>query len=170
MSPIPDIIAQALAITAQVLIGDLTEQARAEMADIDRFPLAQIVEVLDDRTCPLCEYMDGMWLRRDMPDFARWSRSPHVNCRRTLHYLSGPGLEADFIPPPAELVDEHGHFIRDPDKYEALRIPAQPEGRDFVFKRVRDPRSGVLVSVLEWRTRMYEIPGLRPGTIHIPAA
>ena len=158
---------QTLAMTAQVVISEFTEEARAEMADLDQFPLVQIVEVLDDRTCELCEYMDGMWLRRDSPDFERWARSPHINCRRTLHYVSGPGLEADFVPPPDELVEKHGHFIRDPDKYAPLRILAQPEGRDFVFVRVKDPETGEMVSVMRWRTQIYDIPGLTPETIHL---
>lgn len=169
-----------LAITAQVIISDLTEQARAELADADLFPLVQIIEVLDDRTCLLCEYMDGMTMDRRMPGYERWARPPHINCRRTYGYISAEEMQIDeegrpvpveptFVEPPASLVDKHGHFIRDPDKYAPLRIPAQPEGRDFVFKRIKDPATGRLVSVMEWRTRMYEIPGLRPDTIRIPA-
>jgi hypothetical protein len=180
MPDLPEIMNQHLTMTATVIVGELDAEARAELADLALWPLAQIVEVLDERTCPLCEYVDGMILDRRSPEFERWRNPSHINCRRTLAYVSsrereiGPDgqpipTRPDFVEPPAALIYKHGHFVVDPERYSPLRIPAQPEGRDFVFKRIRDPESGDLVSVLHWRTRMYEIPGLKPGTIQIPA-
>jgi len=176
----PETITEHLRMTATVTVRALDAQAREESADLALWPLAQRIAILDERVCELCEYLDGMIMRRDSPDFAQYGKPVHINDRCRIAYIGADEVEIDehgrpvpmtpdFVAPPLELIRKHGHFIADPDRYAPLRIPAQPEGRDFVFKRVRDPRSGDLVSVIDWRTRMYEIPGLFPETIHIPA-
>jgi hypothetical protein len=48
-------------------------------------------------------------------------------------------------------------------RYEALQVPARVEGRDFIFRRVKDPTTGRWVSKLEFRPgeeRMVQFRGL----------
>jgi len=167
-----------LAMSVQVVISELDAEAEAELADLDRYPLAEIVEVLDNRTCPLCRYLDGMLLDRRSPDFLKWALPPHINCRRVLAYVSsreveiGPDGKAvpitpDFVEPPEELVKEFGHFITDPVTDGALRVMAQPAGRDFIFARVKDPETDIVTPTLFWRVEPYELPGLDPGIAHL---
>ena len=169
---------QRLTLSASVVIRDLDAEARADLADLDRWPMAQIVEVLDDRTCPLCRYMDGMVLDRRMPEFDKWVLPPHINCRRTVAYVAGDEMELgpdgkprpigpDFIEPPRDLIEKYGHFITNPEKDAALRVMAQPEGRDFIFARVKDADTGIITPTLFWRCEPVDLPGLDPGVCHV---
>jgi hypothetical protein len=47
----------------------------------------------------------------------------------------GLPTKPDFVAPAQELVDKHGHFVNFPKKYAALRVPARPGGRDFIFSK-----------------------------------
>lgn len=62
------------------------------------------------------------------------------------------------------LLDRHATFINNPDKYEALKVPARPDGRDFTFRRYRDPESGEMTSELVWHRPRYAIEGLTETT------
>ena len=105
----------------------------------DEFPLAQIIETLDDRVCPLCASVHGLIMDRRSPEYAKWRDPSHINCRRILAYIGkdernedGSPVAPDFQAPPDELVQKHGHFHIDSRKYSELRVPARPEGRDFI--------------------------------------
>jgi hypothetical protein len=108
----------------------------------DDYPLAQIIEHLDAHVCDLCRHVHGMILRKDTKEYARWQFPSHLNCRRILVDIHRDEVDNDgrptapnFAEPPAELVARHGHFVNDPKKYEALRVPARPTGRDFIVRR-----------------------------------
>lgn len=106
---------------------------------LDEFPFAQIIETLDERVCPLCARVHGMILDRRSPEFAQWRSPSHINCRRVIAYIGkdevnedGTPVVPDFQRPPDEIIQKHGHYHVDSKKYSELRVPARPEGRDFI--------------------------------------
>lgn len=109
----------------------------------DDYPLAQIIERLDSPTiCDLCKHLHGMIVRKGTPEYARWRLPSHIHCRRIMVDIhrdevdnEGRPTEANFVEPPADLVRRHGHFVNEPKRYEALRVPARPTGRDFIVRR-----------------------------------
>ncbi len=108
----------------------------------EAFPLAEINEVLDDVICPLCQSLHGKIMARNSAAYEEFKRPSHINCRRIMVFigkdevdLDGEPMTPDFERPPQELLDKHGHFHIDPDKYAQLRIPSRPEARDFIFAR-----------------------------------
>jgi hypothetical protein len=76
--------------------------------------------------------------------------------------------QENFDPNEVEPLLKHAHFVADRVKgrevrYEALQVPARVEGRDFIFRRVKDPTTGRWVSKLEFRPgeeRMVQFRGL----------
>ncbi|HUT77581.1 MAG TPA: hypothetical protein VM285_07840 [Polyangia bacterium] len=127
------------------------------------FPLAQISEILDTATCALCRAVDGKVIARSSPDYARWALPSHINCRRCMVFVSrdevgpdGKPTQPDFEAPPQALIDKHGHFVSSPQKYEALRVPARPCGRDFIAYRP----GGAEHVTLRWRDSLSDA-GLR---------
>lgn len=119
-APAPDY----LEMKASIVVSDLDNAARAELEDLDAWPLAQIVEVMDGDTCPLCEAVDGMLLDRRSPEYERWRKPSHDGCRRTIAYVGadevelGPGgkpqpVTPDFVEPPRELIEKYGTLMRD---------------------------------------------------------
>jgi hypothetical protein len=64
--------------------------------------------------------------------------------------------QENFDPKEVESLLKHAHFVADrltakQVRYEALQIPARVEGRDFIFRRVKDPTTGRWVSKLTFR-------------------
>jgi hypothetical protein len=64
--------------------------------------------------------------------------------------------QENFDPKEVESLLKHAHFVADrvtarEVRYEALQIPARVEGRDFIFRRVKDPTTGRWVSKLTFR-------------------
>lgn len=166
-------------MTATVTVRALDAQARAELADLALWPLAHRLAILDDRVCELCEYLDGMIMRRDGPEFQQYGKSVHINDRCCIAYIGADEMEwgpdgelrptqPDFVAPPQELLEKHGHFLLDPEKYAPLRIPAQPEGRDLVVRWVPDPAAKIKRMTICWRISPYPLPGLAPGIVEIP--
>ncbi|NUQ00207.1 MAG: hypothetical protein HUU35_10170 [Armatimonadetes bacterium] len=68
------------------------------------------------------------------------------------------------------LVEEHGHFVTNPDKYTPLKVPARPDGRDFTVRRKKDPVTGVVRTEIEWTRPRYELGELREGTVQTGVA
>jgi hypothetical protein len=107
------------------------------------YPLAQIIEHLDGKICPLCRSVHGKIVAKGTPEWVRWRLPSHINCRRITVDIhkdevdnEGNPTRPDFVEPEADLVKRHGHFVNDPKKYEALRVPARPTGRDFIVRRL----------------------------------
>ncbi|MCX7969141.1 MAG: phage head morphogenesis protein, partial [Armatimonadetes bacterium] len=125
-----------------------------EALDPKNFPLAQIRARED--ACPFCRAMHNKVLRIDqhhayLPPF-------HINCRCVVVRLSEGAAPVDFDPDDEEIKRNlhHAHFVADLVKgrqvrYEALKVPARVEGRDFIFRRVRDKETGRWLSKLEFR-------------------
>jgi hypothetical protein len=114
--------------------------------------VAEFVGPVDGRTCPLCRYLVGSRFAVGSAEFFRYQPPVHINCRHVYAYFEkgAPGAVADFRRPPEELVRKHGHFVSQPAKYEAVRVPATPTGRDFILRRVKDADSGEIVTRLDW--------------------
>jgi hypothetical protein len=142
---------QALRGAASVAYTEISNLAEDLSLPADEYPLAQIVEVLDDELCDLCAWLNGRIIRRGTPEWDRYRLPSHINCRRTFAYIpADAGEEPDFEEPPQSLIDKHGHFLRDPERYEELRVPAFADRRQFVFRRYTDPASGSVISTLQW--------------------
>lgn len=132
----------SLAGTASVQVTHLYGLGRdaVSAADPSEFPFAQIIEVLDDRICNLCRTLHGLILAKTDPRYHEYKYPSHVRCRRIMVDIGkdekdddGSPLKPNFVDPPRELLEKHGHFHINPDKYSALRIPVRPEGADFIY-------------------------------------
>ncbi|BCW95084.1 MAG: hypothetical protein KatS3mg018_0566 [Fimbriimonadales bacterium] len=146
----PD-LEQALRGAASVAYTEVSNLAEDLSLPEDEYPLAQIVEVLDDELCDLCAWLNGRIIRRGTPEWERYRLPSHINCRRAFAYVPADSdEEPDFAEPPQSLIDKHGHFLRDPERYEELRAPAFADRRQFIYRRIKDPVTGLLRSVLEW--------------------
>lgn len=60
----------------------------------------------------------------------------------------------------APLVEQHGHFVSNPDKYTPLRLPAGPTGRDFTFRVTKAGEP----NIVEWIRPRFALPGLDEAT------
>jgi hypothetical protein len=138
--------------TVGVTVTELYNEGRASAAsDRGAYPLAQISERMDERTCPLCQAVDGLILRTDSPEYAEWRQPSHINCRRIMEYIGRDEPAApDFQRPDQELIRKHGHYHLDPDKHAELRIPAEPSGRHFVLRWLRREGTGEAARALDW--------------------
>lgn len=162
--PLADAIDQLISRTAPTLVTRSFQRAWDAAAPVDEYPLAQIIERLDSRVCPLCRALHGRIIRRDDPQFARWRLGSHINCRRVMAWIHRS--ETDHTGQPTQptfpagsdvlhtdakgrsftldqLTEKHGHFVRDPQKYAALRTPVRPTGRDFIAYRKPLPGGGL---------------------------
>lgn len=147
-----DQITYMLQATASVTVTNNYGLGRDASMPVDQFPLAEISESLDDRVCSLCAHLDGMIIDRNTPSYDEYRWPSHINCRRIMVYIGkdeididGQPMRPNFQAPPRELLEKHGHFHIDPDKYAELRMPARPEGRDFVFSPGQDGQPGALL-------------------------
>ena len=138
--------------TASVTVTSLYGLGREAAMPAEEYPLAQINETLDERTCPLCQYLDGMVVAKSSPDYERYRYPSHINCRRIMVDIhrdevdeTGNPTQPDFKPPDEALLKRYGHFTLDPNKYAELRIPSRPEGRDFIFLRGPAGEPGQLI-------------------------
>jgi len=108
----------------------------------------------DEKTCPLCRMLLGARFRVGSNEYHKFMPPVHINCRHVYVYYAADEPQAqevgEFEPPPEEIVDRHGHFVSKPQKYRDLRVPATPEGRDFIVRRVKDPRSGQIVTRIDF--------------------
>ncbi len=118
-------------------------------------------------TCPLCLALDGKVMRANSAEAKRFTPPLHINCDCILTEVGDDEVGAvDWLTPPdqdglADLVEQHGHFVSNPDKYVALKIPAGPTGRDFTLRRTKDGEP----NILEWHRPRYPLPGLDPSTV-----
>ena len=143
---------QTLQSTAALAVTEVYNEGRSAANDPVAYPLAEIVERLDGHTCSLCAAVDGMILTVGSPEYQEWKSPSHISCRRLMVYVGADevGTVADFKRPDAELIRKHGHYHLQPEKHAALRIPAEPAGRNVVVRRLVDPETGKRKTVLDW--------------------
>lgn len=99
---------------ATARVNDAVNRGRNLAAKASGAKLAQYSAILDDRTCPLCEKLDGMIGKLDDPDFRRFKPPLHHGCRCIWAYIlpeEEPQPKPDFRKPPKELVEEHGGLV-----------------------------------------------------------
>ena len=160
-----------LAATASVTYTEITNLAEDLTLPQDEYPLAQIIETYDERICPLCQWLHGKIIRRGTPEWDEYRQPSHINCRRTFAYISAEDADdnpPDFEPPPPSLINQHGHFHRDPRRYEPLRVPAYADRRQFIFVRTRDPETNQLRSILYYLIDPDAIPDALKDLIALP--
>jgi hypothetical protein len=157
---LPPSLQKSLQATATITVAELHNEGMAAANNPQEWPFAQISEILDNRTCPLCRRVDGMILRVGTPEHAKWRQPSHINCRRTLIYISKDeqNVRADFEEPEPELIKKHGHYHVQPDKYAELRIPAEPAGRHVVARRVKNLETGEIGTRLDWAPWFEQVP------------
>ncbi len=164
----PNLLNTALSLTASLTVQMLENDARVSALPEGDFPYFEIMEEIDERSCDLCAEMDGMIISREDPDFDEARNPAHINCRRILVGIAadetgpdGNPTEPDYERPSQDLIDKHGHFMVDKERYAPLRIPAQPEGRDFIAIPTID-KNGKKRLKLNWRIPEYDLPGYFP--------
>jgi hypothetical protein len=147
-----------VSVTSAIRLGGM------EVVDPKRFPLVEIRARAD--ACPFCKAMNRKVFRKDA--FNAYLPPFHINCRCIVVHLQEGMAQENFDPNEVEPLLKHAHFVADRVKgrevrYEALQVPARVEGRDFIFRRVKDPTTGRWVSKLEFRPgeeRMVQFRGL----------
>lgn len=99
--------------TATITVGDSINIGRGSAARKAGVKGAQWSAILDQRTCPLCEELDGKKISVDNPDFDVFRPPLHQNCRCLLIYIgnNNTGEVYDWETPPAGMVKRHGHLI-----------------------------------------------------------
>ena len=175
MPSVTDTIDALLGSTASAAVTDSFARGWESAAPEAEFPLAQRSEILDSVTCRLCRAVDGRTVRRDDPWYRRFIRQLHINCRGIWLYIhrdevdrfgkptapDWPGADEVFTDDKGreaslrDLIDAHGHFVAEPEKYSALNLPVRPEGRDVIFYREKLPGGGLAPHVTaRWRDGM----------------
>jgi hypothetical protein len=135
-----------VSVTSAIRLGGM------EVVDPKRFPLVEIRARAD--ACPFCQAMNRKVFRKDA--FNAYLPPFHINCRCIVVHLQEGMAQENFDPNEVESLLKHAHFVADrvtarEVRYEALQIPARVEGRDFIFRRVKDPTTGRWVSKLTFR-------------------
>jgi hypothetical protein len=135
-----------VSVTSAIRLGGM------EVVDPKRFPLVEIRARAD--ACPFCQAMNRKVFRKDA--FNAYLPPFHINCRCVVVHLQEGMAQENFDPNEVESLLKHAHFVADrlttkQVRYEALQIPARVEGRDFIFRRVKDPTTGRWVSKLTFR-------------------
>src|SRR5579862_8169378 len=133
MADLSEPLTERLTFDATISVTEMFN-AGADAANDDlAFPRAQLLERLDNRTCPLCESVDGMIFEVDSPEYAVWRGPSHSGCRRIWAYLAAddPG-RANFVSPDPKLILKHGGYMAHPEKLDRkpdeYAIPAAPAG------------------------------------------
>lgn len=128
--------------------------------------------------CELCASLDGKVFLADSDLARRYNPPLHPNCNCLWVEVGDdePWDEADQDYMSAEYEKELAgrellgkatwiDAAPGEGKYEMLRVPAAPRGRDFTFRRELDPKTGEMRSRLTWHRERYELPGLDAQTI-----
>ncbi len=84
--------------------------AAAREADLQGM---QFSAILDDRTCPLCEQLDGMQIAEGDPAYEQYMPPLHDRCRCIWVYIGKEeeGFEVTWEDPSEELVAAHGGLV-----------------------------------------------------------
>ncbi|MFN3652216.1 MAG: hypothetical protein ACK47B_21775 [Armatimonadota bacterium] len=160
MASLPPTLERSLSATATLAYAELFNEGKSAANDPEAYPLAQISELLDGRTCALCAAVDGKILDVSTPEYREWRQPSHINCRRTLAYIpkGEAGTEPDFVRPDAKLIKKHGHYHLDPEKHAEFRIPAEPAGRHLIVRRVKHPETGELGTRIDYAPWWEQVP------------
>lgn len=78
-----ELIGQAIATAAVIVVAEAVNEGRESgFADIqDQISLYQFSAILDERTCPNCEELDGQYFEADDPQLGPLTPPLHPGCR-----------------------------------------------------------------------------------------
>lgn len=160
LGALPKTLNRSLKATASLALTELFNEGKSAANDPSEWPLAKISERMDGDTCPLCASVDGKILKVGTPEYRQWKQPSHINCRRILVYIHKDEAadHPDFEAPDPELIRKHGHYHLNPEKHAALRIPAEPAGRQVIVRRVKDLATGEVRTVLDWAPWWDKVP------------
>ncbi len=100
--------------TASAQISEAINEGRKQAADKAQPQVAQFSAILDDVTCPLCAWMDGLIIELANPDYEIFTPPIHQHCRCVWVYIrpdEEPQPEPTWQTPPTGLVEQHGSLI-----------------------------------------------------------
>lgn len=103
-----------LAGHASAQVNYAVNKGRDLAAEKAKAQLAQYSAILDERVCPLCEWLDGRIIELDNPDFDRFTPPIHNNCRCIWAYVlpdEEPQPEVTWETPPPNLVEQFGNLV-----------------------------------------------------------
>lgn len=106
--------ARELVSAASVQVGDSLNHGRMLAADVAGVELAQYSAILDDKVCPLCEYLDGMVIELTNPDYDRFTPRLHQHCRCVWVYIKpgeDPQPSVTWETPGEDMVVEYGSLV-----------------------------------------------------------
>jgi len=152
-------INEPLRITGSIIIGQMDTFASDATFPIDEYPYARYAGPTEGNRRELCLRLHNQIFDRRDPSFAEFSPPVGINCTHFWTYIhKSDGRRPNFVRPEQAVIDRDGHFVRDPQKYSPLRVRARANGRDFIFRRVKDPETGEVVSRITWRQRGMDAP------------
>jgi len=151
-----------LEMAGSILITETREETRLAVAAQSGTGRVMFSGVGDD--CPLCASLQGKVFRADSEEARRFTPPLHPNCDDLWVAVGDDQVGAvDWFTKRDEeafkpLIEQHGTFVTQPDKYEELRVIAGPSGRDFTFRRGKKGERGTV----EFHRPRYKLPGLDP--------
>lgn len=155
---LPPTLNRSLQMTATLTVSELYSEGKSAANDPEEWPLARISERMDGRACKLCRSVHGMTLEVGSPEYREWRKPSHVGCRRVCVYINkAEKRTATFQRPDAMLIERHGHYHIRPKRHAALRVPAEPAGRHFILRNVRNA-AGEVERRLDWAPWWDGIP------------
>ena len=130
-----------IATTTMVNVG------RNRAAIIAGSKMAQYSALLDRRTCPLCESLDGMYVEVGSADHLEFTPPIHNRCRCIWVYIGREERmpSVNFERPKQELIDKHGNMTNTAGKT-GNKVPVKPNLKDF-FKVKRIEKRGTKIVV-----------------------
>jgi len=150
--------ARAITITGNILVTRQVNEARLEVASLAG--TRRLARIAGGSPCPLCAYLDGRIVPIELAD--QIAIPSHINCDCIWSEVGDAEVGSFTLldtdsPEYQRLVQLHGHFQTEPDKYAILSVPASPAGVDFTFRRRKDPQTGEVFSELEWHRPRYDL-------------
>ncbi|MCL6455065.1 MAG: minor capsid protein [Alicyclobacillus sp.] len=102
-----------LVLSANVSVGEALNIGRGAQARQKGIQGAQWSAVLDTKTCPLCESLDGKVISVTDPDFDLFRPPLHFHCRCFWVYIAAAETNVvfDWQTPDPALVRKYGHMI-----------------------------------------------------------
>lgn len=99
--------------SATMIVGDSINLGRGAEASRQGVKGAQWSSILDEKTCPLCEELDGKKIKATDPDFDIFRPPLHNHCRCILVYIgnNNTGEVYNWTTPSGSLVKKYAHLI-----------------------------------------------------------
>ncbi|MFA5731853.1 MAG: ADP-ribosyltransferase [Acidithiobacillus sp.] len=96
------------------LIGTMVNLGRDEAnAVIQKAQIAMYSAIMDNRTCPLCADLDGLYAKVGSDEYYEYTPPLHGRCRCIWVYIGDESTmpSINFRPPSDDLIKAHGHLV-----------------------------------------------------------